>query len=131
MSFKQSTAGDINEGDTMVIDDEPCRVKDIQTSKPGKHGSTKCRITAVGIIDGNKRKTVMPADERVKVPIVDKKTAQVLNISEDTAQVMDMESYQNFDIEIPEELKDEIEEGKKVLYWEIMDHKMIKEVKGE
>ena len=42
---------------------------------------------------------------------------------------MDTESYETFDLEIPEELKDEITEGKEVLYWVLMGLKVIKQVK--
>ena len=42
---------------------------------------------------------------------------------------MDMDSYETFDIEIPEELKDDVAEGKEVLYWTLMGTKIMKQVK--
>jgi translation elongation factor P/translation initiation factor 5A len=36
-------------GSYVLIDDEPCKIVDYSTSKPGKHGESKARITAVGL----------------------------------------------------------------------------------
>ena len=99
------------------------------TSRPGKHGHAKTRVTAVGLIDGKKRQVVMPGHDYVDVPIIDKRTAQVLSITEDMANVMDAETYETFDIKIPSEFKDQVQEGVNVLYWVILDQKIIKEVK--
>ncbi len=122
-------AGSINEGDSVVIEGEPCRVKKISTSSPGKHGHTKVRIEAVGMLDDKKRQTVMPGDEDVEVPIIDKRNAQVLSVKGDSINVMDLENYQTFDLDVPEELQGEIEEEDNVLYWVILDNKVLKDVK--
>jgi len=52
---EQTEIGKIKEGRYIVIEEEPCRVVGIATSKPGKHGAAKARIDAVGIFDGVKR----------------------------------------------------------------------------
>jgi translation initiation factor 5A len=129
MSIKQTNAGSIKEGDTILIEGAPCRVSSVSKSKPGKHGSAKARIVAVGIIDGKKRDSVMPGHERVDVPLIEKKSAQVLSVSSDKANVMDMETYETFDLDIPAELKAEVKDGVQVLYWQIMDSKLLKQVK--
>ncbi len=71
----------------------------------------------------------MPGHDKVEAPIIEKKTAQILSIAGNTASVMDMESYETFDLEIPEELKGEVAEGKEVLYWTLMGTKIMKQVK--
>ena len=43
---------------------------------------------------------------------------------------MDMESYETFDLEIPDDLKGEVEEGGQILYWEILEDKIMKKVKS-
>jgi len=106
-------------------------VTGIQISRPGKHGHAKVRITAVGIIDGKKRETVMPGHDMLQTPVIDKKTAQVLSVHGNTANVMDAETYETFDLEIPEELKAGCIPGSNVLYWSIMDSKVMKQVKSE
>jgi len=55
MEVVMKEAKQFRKGDFIMIDDVPCRVVDISLSKPGKHGSAKARIIAVGIIDGKKR----------------------------------------------------------------------------
>ena len=131
MSTKQVSVSTLNKGSYVIVDGVACRVTDTQTSRPGKHGHAKVRLTAVGLIDDKKRVTVMPGHDSVEVPIVDKRTAQVLSISGDTANVMDAESYETFDMKIPDEIKDEVTEGCNVLYWVILDDKVMKQVKSD
>ncbi len=125
------TAGTLKKGSFVIIDNIACKVVDTQTSKPGKHGHSKIRLTAVGILDGKKREMVCPGQDNVNVPIIEKCTAQVLSISENTANVMDAESYETFDLEIPEELRGHVTEGSNVLYWVITGTKVMKQIKAE
>ena len=131
MSTKTTTANAIQEGKYIVLDNAPCRVTSVSISKPGKHGHSKVRVTAVGIIDGKKRDVVMPGHDVVQTPIIEKKTAQVLSVTGNMANVMDAESYETFDLEIPEELKNDCVAGCNVLYWLIMDSKVMKQIKSE
>jgi len=131
MATKQSSVGSLQKGSYIVLDDAACKVVDIQVSKPGKHGHSKIRLSAIGIIDNKKRIVVMPGHDNVEVPIIEKKNAQVLSIQGNIANVMDSETYENFDMEIPEELKANVVEGVNVLYWVILDKRVMKQVKGE
>ncbi len=116
-------------GSYMIVDGAACVVKNVQTSKTGKHGSAKCRIEAMGIVDNQKRIGLYPAHDNVEVPIIEKKSAQVLSIHGTTANIMDNENYETFDIAIPEDMKDQIKEGSQVVYWTVMDQKIIKQAK--
>ena len=126
---KLSSVGSLTKGNYVVIDGAACRVTDIQVSRPGKHGHAKVRLSAMGIIDDKKRIVVMPGHDSIDVPVVDKRIAQVLSISGDTANVMDSETYETFDMKVPEELKDLCVEGCNVLYWVILDQRVIKQIK--
>ena len=128
---KKADAGAMKSGSFMVIDGVASKVVDNQISRPGKHGHAKCRITGVGLLDGKKRVVVMPGHDKVDVPIIGKRTAQVLSISGDTANVMDAETYETFDMQIPDELKAEITEGCNILYWVVLDEVVMKQVKSE
>ncbi|MBD3259196.1 translation initiation factor IF-5A [Candidatus Woesearchaeota archaeon] len=121
----------LKKGSNVVMDGIACRVTDISVSRPGKHGHAKVRLEAVGILDGKKRQTIMPGHDNIEVPIIEKKNAQVLSITDNTANVMDMESYETFDLEIPEELKGQVVEGCTVLYWILLDAKVMKQVKSQ
>jgi len=131
MSTKVVGAGQIKEGGYIVIDGVACRVVGAETSKSGKHGHAKARITAIGLLDDKKREIVLPAHDNVEVPIIDKKTAQVLSVSGDTANLMDAESYETFDLKIPEELKATVTEGAQVIYWNILGEKVMKSLKSK
>ena len=109
--IKRRSVGSLQVGNYVIIDGAACTVSGTQTSRPGKHGHAKVRLDAVGIVDGRKRQIVMPGHDEIEVPVIDKRNAQVLNISGDTANVMDSETYETFDLKIPDELKGEISEG--------------------
>lgn len=126
---KLMQAGDLRVGSYIILDNIACVVRDIQTSKTGKHGSSKCRIEAVSIVSGQKKIHLCPASDNVQVPIIEKKNAQVLSVHGNTANVMDTENYETFDIKISEEFKDKLKEGNIVNYWIIMDEKVIMQVK--
>ncbi len=115
----------------MVVDDEPCKIVEMTTSKPGKHGEAKARIVAIGVFDGQKRSIVYPVKHKVKVPIIEKRNAQVLAIMGDEAQLMDSETFETFELPIPEELKGNIAPGKNVEYWEALGKRKIMKVTGE
>jgi len=121
-------AGTLTKGNYVIIDGVASVVASIATSKPGKHGATKARIDAVGLIDGKKRAWVGSTHEMLEVPIIGKKNAQVLSINANQANVMDMETYETYDLTIPEEMKDQVTVGCTVLYWQIMNDRIVKQV---
>jgi translation initiation factor 5A len=109
----------------IIIDDEPCKILSISTSKPGKHGEAKARIEAIGVFDSQKRSIVHPVTHKVHVPMIDKRNAQVISMMGDHVQLMDLETYETFDMPIPEEYKDAIEPGKEIQYLEALGRKKI------
>jgi len=127
---KLVSVGSLKKGDTLIIDGAPCKIVDTSTSRPGKHGHAKVNMMAVGILDNKKRNLVMPGHDKVEAPIIEKNNAQVLSVVENKASVMDMASFETFDLEIPEELKGQVKEGTEVLYWVIMGMKVMKQVKS-
>ena len=116
-------------GRYVLIDEEPCKIMSISTSKPGKHGEAKARIDAVGIFDEQKRSVVHPVKHKVGVPIIDKRSAQILALmGTDVVQLMDMETYETFEMPIPEDLKGQLEPGKEILYLQAMGKRKITRV---
>ena len=112
----------------ILIDDEPCKITSIQISKPGKHGEAKCRVEAASIFTGQKKSFVHPVTHKVKVPMINKRTAQVLSLTETEVQLMDLETYETFNVPIPDEFKDELEAGKEVHFLIAMERKKITRV---
>src|SRR3989304_7801233 len=102
---KVTGVNQLKKGSYVVLEGVACIVQDTQTSRTGKHGHAKVRIVATGIMDGKKRDVFMPAHDNVESPIIEKLDAQVLSVTGDMANVMDMNNYESFDLKIPEELK--------------------------
>jgi translation initiation factor 5A len=122
---EQTEIGKIKEGRYIVIEDEPCKVLGIAMSKPGKHGAAKARIDAVGLFDGVKRSIVQPVSAKTYIPVVERKSGQVISISGNMAQLMDMKDFSNFEIVIAEDRKAHVEIGKEIMYIESMGRKKI------
>jgi len=132
MSYRMAKVGELKEGSYAIINDEPSEIVQITKSKPGKHGSAKFRCTAISLFDGRKQSYVASTDQNIQVPIVDKRSGQVVSVSPASIQLMDMETYEVQDVIKPEdeELMANIEAGKEVEYWVIMDRVKIQRVKN-
>jgi translation initiation factor 5A len=119
---KPVDVGSLRVGGYMIIEGEPCHIVDIQKSKPGKHGSAKARITAIGVFDGVKRSFVKPVDLGAEVPIIDKRMGQVFAVNPAGIQIMDLETYEYMDAPYPdeEELKAKLVAGAEIEYWKIL-----------
>lgn len=129
--IKHKSVGSLQKGNYIILEGAACSVTDIKVSRPGKHGHAKVNLTAIGLLDGKKRNTVMPGHDSIEVPIIDKKNAQVLSVSGDTANVMDSESYETFDLVIPNELQGQVKDGSVVVYWVVLNDKVMKQLKSE
>ena len=128
MAWEQAEVRTLKEGRYMNIDDEPCKIISISTSKPGKHGEAKARIEAVGIFDGGKRSVVYPVKHRVQVPMIDKRQAQIVTVMGDEVQLMDLDTYEMFQLPIPDDLKDSLTPGENIQYLIAMGRKKITRV---
>ena len=128
MTSKWVTVTELRAGSYVIVDDSPCVVKKIDISRTGKHGHAKARIEAVGLIDEKKKIVVKTGHDKMGVPIVNKRRGQVLNITNNRANIMDIESYETIDVLVPEEIKEEVSDGKQVEYWDVEGSKIIKRV---
>jgi translation initiation factor 5A len=123
--------GSLKVGSYIIIDNEPCRIVSYDHSKPGKHGSAKARVAAMGVFDGSKHSLVSPVSANVEVPLINKRSGQVISISGDTLQIMDLETFQVFDTSaVEEEIRSKIRQGGEVEYWQVLDRVKIVRVKG-
>jgi translation initiation factor 5A len=124
--------GSIKVGSYVMVEGEPCRIVDYAKSKPGKHGSAKARVVAIGVFDGVKRTFVKPVDSQVDVPIIEKRSGQVLAMLPSAVQLMDLETYQVFEAPFPEDedLKSRLVSGAEVEYWRILGRTKIMRTKG-
>jgi translation initiation factor 5A len=121
---------DLKVGRFVMIDGIACRVVDIETSAPGKHGAAKMRITGIGIFDGQKKTLLKPSSGDIEVPVITKKKAQVVSVTDTTAQVMDLETYETFDLPIPDDMKHSVKAGSEIEIMEASGRKAISRVMG-
>ncbi|MCK4553139.1 translation initiation factor IF-5A [Candidatus Pacearchaeota archaeon] len=127
MVLKIINATEARVGTNILIDAKPFIVKKIDISKTGKHGHAKARIEAVGILDRNKKVFVVPGHDRLEVPLVDKRKAQVLSKADKKASVMDLETFETLEIDCPDaEVFNSLEESGSCEYWDIEGVKIIK-----
>jgi translation initiation factor 5A len=123
--------GSLKVGSYIIIDNEPCRIVSYDHSKPGKHGSAKARVAAMGVFDGSKHSLVSPVSANVEVPLINKKNGQVISISGDTLQIMDLETFEVFETSsVEEEIRNRVRQGGEVEYWQVLDRVKIVRVKG-
>jgi translation initiation factor 5A len=129
---KPVDVGSIRVGGYVTIDNEPCRIASIAKSKPGKHGSAKARVVAIGVFDGTKRTFVKPVDAQIEVPLIEKKPGQVIALLPNAVQIMNLENYEVFEAVYPdeEELKQKLVSGIEVEYWRILGRTKIMRTKG-
>ncbi|MEK6741743.1 MAG: translation initiation factor IF-5A [Nanoarchaeota archaeon] len=125
MVLKIITAHEAKSGTNIMIDGEPYTVRNVDISKTGKHGASKCRIEAISIMNGQKKILAVPGHERFDVPLVDKRKAQVLSLG-DKISIMDLESFETLEIDCDEEIRKTLEENSNVEYWDIEGRKIIK-----
>ena len=120
MSWEQAEIRELKVNRYIVIDEEPCRILSIQTSKPGKHGEAKARLEVVGLFDEQKRSIVHPVTHKVRVPMIDKRKGQVLSVHGNVAQMMDLETYQTFELPVPEDLQARLTPGQEIMYMDVL-----------
>jgi len=125
---EQAEIRTLKEGRYMLIDDEPCKIDSITKSKPGKHGAAKARIEARSIFTGAKKSYMGSVTDKVWVPMMDRRSGQILSLRGNIAQIMDTDSYETFDLEVPEDLAGQAEAGKDIVYIESMGRRKLDKV---
>ncbi len=121
---KPASLSDVKIGSYIIIDGEPCRIIEYDKSKPGKHGSAKARVVATGVFDGSKHSLVSPVSAGIEIPMIEKRTGQLISINKEQGivQLMDMETFETFDSPPPDdkEINNKLIEGNEVEYWKVL-----------
>ncbi|MFX1417920.1 MAG: translation initiation factor IF-5A [Promethearchaeota archaeon] len=103
MSIRRTEIQKLKSGQYIMIDEEPCIIKSTERSKSGKHGHAKVRVVCVGMFDNNKRSLTFPSGSMVDIPEIVKGNAQINFIEDTSINIMDLESYESFDVTWPED----------------------------
>lgn len=124
--------GSLKEGSYIIIDGEPCKVVEVEKSKPGKHGSAKVRLTGISVFTGSKKSVIGTVDTHIEVPIIDKRSAQVISTTPTSVQLMDLQSFEVTESALPTEpeLQGKLQPGTEVEVWVVLGKNKIMRVKG-
>jgi translation initiation factor 5A len=130
MTRKMTEVGKLKEGRFIMIDDEPCRIVGFSTSPLGKHGHANAKISAIGLFDSQRRSIVLPTSAKIEVPVIERGIAKVLAIVANNAQLMDLTTYETFELPISVNLRGDVREGGMVEYIQAIGRRKIERVKG-
>jgi translation initiation factor 5A len=121
---------DAKNGRIIMIDGVACKVVEVEMSAPGKHGSAKARITGIGIFDGQKKTLLKPSGSDLESPVTTKTRAQVVSTVGDNAQLMDLDTYETYELQIPDSVKSSLKPSSEVEVLECMGKKVILRIVG-
>ena len=122
-------AKDLKEGRYILIDNIPCRIVNIDKSKSGKHGAAKLRITAMGVFDNQKKVMLAPGDSTIEIPVIERKTVQIMSVNGAEIKVMDSQTYEMYDLTVPEEFVSQVAPGKEAEIIEAMGTRKIERIR--
>ncbi len=116
-------------GDYVLVNEEPCQVtKKSASSASGDESNVKVYVE--GLFDSQKRTFVSDIENKREVPIIERGSAEILAILGNNAQLMDLNSYETFELAIPLEFRGEVEEGDEIEYIQALGRKKIERKKG-
>lgn len=125
MGRKTVEIGKLEVGDYVVFNEEPCMITKKSDASAKGEENAKEKVYLEGLFDGQKRTFVEPVETEVEVPLIERSKAQVLAIIGTSAQLIDLKTYETFELTIPLELRGEIEEGDEVVYVQALGRKKI------
>ena len=113
---EQTEIGKIKEGRYIVIEEEPCKVVGIATSKHRENMVRPRHVSMPWVSSmASRDRSCSRCCQDVQCPWWNAKAARCSPFPDHTAQLMDMKDFTNFEIPIPEEKKGTIEVGKEYM----------------
>ena len=85
-----------------MIKGKPCKVKDVSTSKTGKHGHAKCKFSASDIFTGASCEELCPSTHSIDVPVVNKTDWMIQGTQDETyVLLMNDDGEMREDLQLP------------------------------
>ena len=112
----------LKNGSLVMMKGCPCKVTEVSTAKPGKHGSAKVILKGKDILTGKQYECTYHSGDMVDAPITKRDEFTLLNIDDDNLELLTPEGEVKADVSLPtdEHLKDVVakiktifDEGKK------------------
>jgi len=120
--FEKTDTNRLKPGSLVMIKGNPCKVTEASTAKPGKHGSAKVILKGKDIMTQKVYECTFHAGDMVDAPIANRQEYTLLNIDDNTLELLDPNGEVKSDVNLPEEehlkevatkIKEIFEEGKK------------------
>ena len=95
-------------GSLVMMKGFPCKVTEVSTAKPGKHGSAKVILKGKDILTGKQYECTYHSGDMVDAPICKRDEFTLLNIDDTTLELLTKEGEVKSDVNVPEDehLKD-------------------------
>jgi len=74
----------------------------------------------MSLFTGTKKTLMAPTNSNIEIPIIEKRSGQVISISTSGVQLMDLESYEVFEAPMPTDLAGKIQPSLTVEYWKAL-----------
>ena len=120
--FEKTDTNRLKNGSLVMIKGNPCKVTEVSTAKPGKHGSAKVILKGKDILTAKVYECTFHAGDMVDAPIVKRQEYTLLNVDENTLELLTPEGEVKSDVNLPESehladiakmIRSVFEEGKK------------------
>ena len=99
--FDKTDTNRLKIGSLVMIKGNPCKVTEVSTAKPGKHGSAKVILKGRDILTSKVYECTYHAGDMVDAPIVKRVEYTLLNIDDDVLEVLDGNGEVKSDLNLP------------------------------
>ncbi len=132
MEFEYEKVNSLKIGNIIIIEDIPCKIASIEKSKPGKHGAAKARIVAIALFTDKKLNLLSSTGDDVMKPKIFTGNAQVVANLGDSIQIMDLQSYETIETNIPTDINSaDLQPGTEVEYIKLDASIRVTRLKGK
>ena len=83
----QQQAGSIKRGSYVMLKGHPCKIVEVTTFSPGKHGHAKAHMVGQDIFTGKKYEETSQTSHHMDVPVVTKVEYPLMNLNAETLAV--------------------------------------------
>lgn len=114
-----STAQELERGNYFIYNGEPVRVLRKEVIVVGTHSHSKLKFYIQGLNEKGERDINFHHTDKIEIVDIIRKLGQVIAKANNKVQVMDMVSYETFDVNSPQDLFNDLSEGDNVTFIEL------------
>merc|ERR1711907_418463 len=93
----------LKNGSLVMMKGCPCKVTEVSTAKPGKHGSAKVILKGKDILTGKQYECTYHSGDMVDAPICKRDEFTLLNIDDTSLELLDKNGEVKSDVNVPED----------------------------